>query len=64
MVGDDRVHLVDPDDLTKIEDDDYCHECGQVGCRTFIVGRVEYAVIERPNGVQGTARVRDLTVIP
>ena len=32
MVGDDAVHLVDPDDLTEISDDDYCSGCGQVGC--------------------------------
>jgi hypothetical protein len=32
MVGDDRPHLVDVDDLTVINEDDYCHECGQVGC--------------------------------
>lgn len=32
MVGDDRKHIVDVDDLTKLDDDDYCHSCGQVGC--------------------------------
>lgn len=32
MVGDDRVHEIDVDDLTMIEEDDYCHECGQIGC--------------------------------
>jgi len=32
MVGDNREHMVDVDDLTKIEDDDYCHSCGQIGC--------------------------------
>lgn len=32
MVGDDQVHLVEIDDLTAIEDDEYCSECGQVGC--------------------------------
>jgi hypothetical protein len=32
MVGDDREHLISVDDLTKIEDDEYCAECGQVGC--------------------------------
>jgi len=32
MVGDDKVHTVDKDDLRLIADDDYCHECGQIGC--------------------------------
>lgn len=32
MVGDDREHIIDIDDLTKIADDDYCHGCGQIGC--------------------------------
>ena len=32
MVGDDRTHVVDVDDLTEIEEDDYCHGCGQTGC--------------------------------
>jgi hypothetical protein len=32
MVGDDQEHIVDVDDLTVIDEDDYCHECGQVGC--------------------------------
>jgi hypothetical protein len=32
MVGDDREFIVDPDDCTLIDDDEYCHECGQIGC--------------------------------
>ena len=32
MVGDDRKFAVDPDDVHPINEDDYCHECGQVGC--------------------------------
>lgn len=32
MVGDDHVLIVDVDDLTVIGEDDYCHECGQIGC--------------------------------
>ena len=32
MVGDDRLFPVDPDDLTPLDDLDYCAECGQVGC--------------------------------
>jgi len=31
MKGDDRTHIVDPDDLTPIHDD-VC-SCGQIGCR-------------------------------
>lgn len=32
MVGDDRVHEVDVEDLTLISPDDYCGGCGQIGC--------------------------------
>lgn len=32
MVGDDREHIVDVDDLTEIADNEYCHTCGQIGC--------------------------------
>jgi hypothetical protein len=32
MVGDDREHIVDVDDLTVISEDDYCSGCGQIGC--------------------------------
>lgn len=32
MVGDDRKHTIDVDDLTKLDDDEYCSSCGQVGC--------------------------------
>lgn len=32
MVGDDRVHIVDVDDLTPLDELDYCAVCGQVGC--------------------------------
>lgn len=32
MVGDDRPFPVDADDLTKLEDEEYCSECGQIGC--------------------------------
>lgn len=32
MVGDDKEHLVDPDDLTEMSEDEYCSCCGQVGC--------------------------------
>lgn len=32
MVGDDREHVIDVDDLTELDDDAYCSECGQIGC--------------------------------
>ncbi len=32
MVGDDRRFTFDPEDVTPLDDLDYCTECGQVGC--------------------------------
>ena len=32
MVGDDHVYVVDVDDLTPLEEGDYCPGCGQIGC--------------------------------
>jgi hypothetical protein len=32
MVGDDRVHLIDVADLTLLDEEDFCHGCGQIGC--------------------------------
>jgi hypothetical protein len=32
MVGDDRRFTFDPDDLTPLDEDDYCRGCGQIGC--------------------------------
>lgn len=32
MVGDDRRHTVDIEDLTPLSDEDYCSGCGQIGC--------------------------------
>lgn len=32
MVGDDRKHVIDRGDLINLDEDDYCHTCGQVGC--------------------------------
>lgn len=32
MVGDDREHIIDVDDLTKLDDDAACRVCGQIGC--------------------------------
>lgn len=33
MVGDDRRHMFEPEELTPIAREEYCGECGQVGCR-------------------------------
>lgn len=32
MVGDDRVREVPADTVHRIRDEDYCAECGQIGC--------------------------------
>ena len=32
MVGDDRHFAIDPDDLEPLEREEYCGECGQIGC--------------------------------
>lgn len=32
MVGDDRRHTFDPDELTPLDELAYCHSCGQIGC--------------------------------
>jgi hypothetical protein len=32
-VGDDKEHLVEYDSLTELGERDYCHTCGQVGCK-------------------------------
>lgn len=32
MVGDDRKHEVDVEDLTPLAEDAYCGSCGQIGC--------------------------------
>jgi len=33
MVGDDRKHSIDPDDLVVIDEEEYCSCCGQIGCQ-------------------------------
>jgi hypothetical protein len=35
MVGDDRVFEFEIDELTPISEDDYCPECGQIGCKAY-----------------------------
>jgi len=32
MIGDDRDFTFGVDELTPIEDDEFCSECGQIGC--------------------------------
>lgn len=32
MVGDDREHIIDVDDLEPLDEDDFCPGCGQTGC--------------------------------
>jgi hypothetical protein len=32
MVGDDREFEADADECTVISDDDFCSDCGQIGC--------------------------------
>jgi hypothetical protein len=32
MVGDDYEHTVDKSDLKPLDEEDFCHGCGQVGC--------------------------------
>lgn len=32
MVGDDREHAIDPEDVEPLADEDYCGSCGQIGC--------------------------------
>lgn len=32
MIGDDRRWLFDPEDVSEIDDEDYCSGCGQIGC--------------------------------
>lgn len=32
MVGDDRKHIIDIEDLVPIEEEDFCRDCGQIGC--------------------------------
>ena len=32
MVGDDRRHAIDKEDLTLLEEDKFCRSCGEIGC--------------------------------
>jgi hypothetical protein len=32
MIGDDRRHEIEVSEITMIDDDDYCSECGALGC--------------------------------
>ena len=33
MVGDDRRFAFDPEELSGLSEDDYCPDCGQIGCK-------------------------------
>lgn len=35
MVGDDKDYTFGVEELTKIDEEDYCPECGQIGCKTY-----------------------------
>lgn len=35
MIGDDRHHTVDAEDLTELAEDAYCPGCGQTGCHCY-----------------------------
>jgi hypothetical protein len=32
MVGDDTIHSIDPEDVEVLNEDEFCSECGQIGC--------------------------------
>jgi len=32
MVGDDRQFVFDPDEVAPLQREEYCGECGQIGC--------------------------------
>jgi hypothetical protein len=32
MVGDDREFVVDADEIEPLAEDDFCSDCGQIGC--------------------------------
>jgi len=35
MIGDDRKHIIGPSDIIPISEDEYCPECGQIGCSCY-----------------------------
>lgn len=35
MVGDDRVFVFDADEITLLDEDEYCPGCGQIGCGAY-----------------------------
>lgn len=42
MVGDDKEWVVDTDELEPLSDEDFCGECGQIGCQHGNGGKVSY----------------------
>lgn len=43
MIGDDRRHVVDPEDVSPLDRAEYCGECGQIGCSHDGLDRSEEA---------------------
>ena len=41
MIGDDREFILHHDDVTVVDDDEYCHTCGQIGCSVDVPLTVE-----------------------
>lgn len=41
MVGDDYRHKIDPQDVSIIPEESYCHKCGQIGCTADGLDREE-----------------------
>ena len=35
MIGDDRVFTLEVSEVTPISEDEYCPECGQIGCTAY-----------------------------
>lgn len=35
MIGDDQTFTFDVEDLQRIDEEDYCPECGQIGCKAY-----------------------------
>lgn len=41
MIGDDRRHSFEPDDIEPLPREDYCGQCGQIGCTHDGLDRTE-----------------------
>jgi len=40
MIGDDRKFTFSPDEVKAIDEQEYCHECGQIGCKADSLAEV------------------------